>query len=160
VSADAKAMRHHARSSHCPLLSLVATSLILTACTSALPPATPDPQASREDVPGFFSTAQAERGRQSYGESCSECHSLSDFRGTDFEWKWRRRTAWDFYQEMAQSMPEDKPGKLSTGTYTDIVAYVLSLNSYEIGSKDLTATEEAMAAIPLGAGVPKTKFEQ
>ena len=111
-------------------------------------------------VLGLFSATQAERGRQSYGESCSECHSLSDFRGTDFEWNWRRRTAWDFYQEVAASMPEDKPGKLSPGTYTDIVAYVLSLNRYQIGSKDLAATEEAMAAIPLGPGVPKNKPEQ
>ncbi len=134
-----------------------AIALALTACTTTSPRAGPGSQAPEEAVPGFFSASQADRGRERYGESCSECHTLSDFRGTDFEWKWRRRTAWDFYQEVAESMPEDKPGKLSSGTYADIVAYVLSLNRYEIGSEDLDATEEAMAAIPLGADARKTR---
>ena len=152
-----KVKRPTSVSAFCTLFPPAAIALGLTACTSALPPPSPDTQVSSEASPGLFSATQAARGLRSYGESCSECHSLSDFRGTDFEWNWRRRTAWDFYQEVAQSMPEDKPGKLSPSTYTDIVAYVLSLNRYQIGSEDLVATEEAMAAIPLGPGARRTR---
>ena len=139
------------------LLSLAAIAFPLATCSSASSPA-PTPVSEPVDaVAGFFSAAQADRGRARYGESCRECHSLSEFRGSDFEWKWRRQTAWDLYRDVAETMPEDKPGKLSPGTYADIVAYMLSLNGYQIGGEDLFATKEAMAAIPLGAGVQKTK---
>ena len=145
--------------SFCTFFSPAAIALSLTACTSALPRAAPD-SPPPDAAPGFFSAAQVNRGRARYGESCSECHSLSEFRGSDFDWKWRRQTAWDLYQDVAETMPEDKPGKLSPGTYVDIVAYMLSLNGYQIGSEDLPATEEAMSAIALGTGVRKTKSEK
>lgn len=107
-------------------------------------------------APGFFSASQVARGKDSYADVCSECHALSEFRGTDFEWTWRRQTAWALYEEVAENMPEDKPGTLAPGTYADIVAYVLSLNGYQMGSRELEPTEVALASIPLGAGVSKT----
>ena len=127
------------------------------ACSSVPEPTSaPSSLPVPDAAPGFFSADQAARGRQSYRESCSECHATSEFRGTDFEWSWRRQTAWDLYTDISENMPEDKPGELSDKTYADIVAYLLSLNGYQMGSRDLASKEKAMAAIPLGAGVQKT----
>ena len=138
-------------------------ALLLTSCaSSSLPPSSspiPDSEAPA-GIPGFFSAEQAERGRESYRQACSECHTVSEFRGSDFEWTWRRRTAWSLYTEVSSNMPEDQPGELSTETYTDIVAYLLSLNDYQIGSSELRPSEEVLAAIPLGAGARKTKSKE
>ncbi|HVS62031.1 MAG TPA: cytochrome c [Thermoanaerobaculia bacterium] len=106
--------------------------------------------------PGFFSAAQAERGGASYQELCSECHARSEFRGPDFEWRWRRQTAWELFREISTTMPEDRPGSLSDEVYAAIVAYLLSLNDYEGGGVELQPTREALSSIALGAGAAKT----
>ena len=141
-------------------LYLAAAALFLGACASG---SVPTPTAGAEPVevmPGFFSAAQAARGRASYKEHCDECHALSELRGTEFEWTWRRQTAWDLYQEVSSNMPEDKPGELSAPTYADIIAYILNLNDYQVGSRDLVASRAAMAAIPLGSDAQKTKSKE
>jgi hypothetical protein len=130
-----------------------ATFLVLAALVAPLArgdDATPDPG-------GYFSGTQVERGRSSYRETCGECHKLSEFRGDDFEWDWRRQTAWNLFSAIAETMPEDDPGVLSPEVYVDIVAYLLSVNDYPAGIDDLTPSEDALRAIPLGAGVAKTR---
>ena len=82
---------------------------------------------------------------------------MSEFRGDDFEWTWRRQTAWQLYKSISSTMPESDPGGLEREVYADIVAYLLSVNEYQAGSDELEPTEEALAAIPLGAGVDKTR---
>jgi mono/diheme cytochrome c family protein len=105
---------------------------------------------------GFFSAAQAERGAALYGETCSECHTTSQFRGPDFEWRWRRQTAWELFREISTTMPENLPGSLEPAAYAAIVAYLLSLNEYREGDIELEPTREALSAITLGGGAPKT----
>ena len=107
--------------------------------------------------PGFFSQEQAERGRAGYEATCKECHAISEFKGEEFEWTWRRQTAWNLYEAMATTMPEDDPGGLGAEAYVDIVAYLLQVNDYRAGSRDLAATESELAAIALGAGAAKTR---
>ena len=124
-----------------------------TVAEAAAPTASSEPAPS----PGFFSAAQVERGRASYAEACSECHTLSEFRGSDFEWTWRRQTAWQLYSQVAETMPEDKPGQLPEVTYVDIVAYLLSLNGYQIGGSELSPEREQLEAISLGAGAAKER---
>lgn len=109
---------------------------------------------------GFYSAQQSDRGRQSYDEVCRECHFLSDFRGRDFEWKWRRQTVWNLYREVSETMPEDKPGELLPATVVDIIAYILSLNDYQVGSADLSTSRAELEEIALGAGVPKTRMKE
>jgi hypothetical protein len=123
-----------------------------------LPEAQPAPVESGEaGMPGFFSAAQVERGRVAYDASCVECHATSEFQGAEFEWTWRRQTAWQLYRQIATTMPESQPGGLRAEVYVDIVAYLLRLNEYQVGSQELEPTREALEAIPLGAGVVKTK---
>jgi hypothetical protein len=106
---------------------------------------------------GWFSPAQAERGRTSFESACGECHAPSELVGAEFEWRWRRQTAWHLYREIETTMPENRPGALAPQVYADIVAYVLDLNDYQAGSDELAPTREALEAIPLGAGAAKTR---
>ena len=128
---------------------------VMLGCSPALqtsePAATPGPQVGA----GFYSLDQAERGGQDFRAICGECHSRSEFRGSDFEFQWRRQTVWDLFRTMRRTMPEDMPGLLPDGTYADVIAYILQLNEYESGDTELAPTEEAMDVIPLGPGATK-----
>lgn len=135
-----------------------AAILGLAACSGVASLSTPID--SREVLPGFFSAKQADRGRESYEDRCSECHFLNDFRGTDFEWNWRRQTAWNLYREVSETMPEDRPGELSPETVADIIAYILRLNDYQVGSVDLSTRQTVLEQIALGAGAEKTKTKE
>jgi len=104
---------------------------------------------------GFFSAEQAVRGGETYRQVCSECHARSEFRGPDFEWRWRRQTAWELFREISTTMPEDRPGSLGEEVYVAIVAYLLSLNDYAAGGHDLAPTREALSSVPLGTGAPR-----
>ncbi len=142
------------------LLALLVLALTSGCARSGGPPpigAAPVPAVGGSGGAGFFSTEQAERGRQSFQKTCLECHAVSEFRGPDFEWRWRRQTAWALYTEISWNMPEDMPGSLPPETYADIVAFILEINEYASGDTELKATPEAMATIPLGPGAAKTK---
>lgn len=142
---------HHCQRDLAGVGSAIALAVLALSCAGTT---------STPDAAGFFSVRQAERGRASYIRACRECHSLSDFRGADFEWKWRRRTAWDFYTHVATTMPENRPGALAPDVYADIVAYVLSLNDYQAGGTDLPAAREALAEIQLGADAARTRTKE
>jgi hypothetical protein len=41
-------------------------------------------------------------------------------------------------------MPPSQPGSLPSGTYADIVAYILQVNGFKAGSAPLKATSEGL----------------
>lgn len=138
---------------------VVVAVLIFGACGAGVPASeNTAPNAGSETVAdaGFFTESQANRGRQTFGLVCSECHDTSDFRGDDFEWEWRRRSVWDFYRRLRETMPEDRPGSLSPTTYADVISYILQLNDYVSGRTELSPSEESMDSIQLGPGVDKS----
>ena len=98
---------------------------------------------------GFFTAEQSDRGRATFREICSECHYSSEFRGTQFEYEWRRRTARDLFRTISRTMPEDAPGSLAPGQYADVVSYILQLNGLPAGSRELPADAEALRAYSL-----------
>ncbi len=100
-----------------------------------------------------FSTAQADRGRNVFRSTCTECHYSSEFNDRQFKFKWRRRTAGDLFEMVSTQMPEDAPGSLELQQYADIVAFVLRLNGFEPGSSELppdAAALETISLAPLG----------
>lgn len=130
-----------------------ALGLLVAACASGGPdPADTagDPGASQPAATGpaavmaSFSAAQVERGRTRFDAVCAECHAASEFRGTNFRFEWRRRTAWDFYRTVSTTMPEDAPGSLADTEYVDVIAWILEMNGFEAGPAELPATETAL----------------
>ena len=91
-----------------------------------------------------FTVRQVDRGEYDFSDVCADCHSTSEFRGQNFLYKWRRRTAWDFYRLITTTMPENAPGSLSDEQYVDVIAYVLQMNGFEAGTNELPATKAAL----------------
>lgn len=107
--------------------------------------ATPAPAASA----GLFTTDQADRGESTYDESCAACHASSEFQGRQFEFAWGRRTVGDLYRHISDNMPEDNPGSLTPQQYVDVVAYILELNGFPRGDRELPPDEETLKMHPL-----------
>ncbi|MDX1578006.1 MAG: c-type cytochrome [Gemmatimonadota bacterium] len=127
-------------------LALLAATL---GCAGAGPDVETDPELADEPAAtpaaaASFTAAQAERGREEFGYVCAECHATSEFRGRDFQFRWRRRTAWDFFRNVTETMPEDAPGSLTDGQYVDIIAFILEMNGFPPGEVELEATESAL----------------
>lgn len=132
---------------------LTALALVFAGCASggAEPAETPGDPTAAETMAAqpaaamsSFSTAQVERGRTRFDAVCAECHATSEFRGTNFRYEWRRRTAWDFYRTVSSTMPEDAPGSLADAEYVDVIAWILEMNGFQAGAADLPATEAAL----------------
>jgi cytochrome c5 len=112
----------------------------------------PEPDAAPASAVSF-SAAQADRGRNVFRSTCTECHYSSEFNDRQFKFKWRRRTAGDLFEMVSTQMPEDAPGSLELEQYADIVAFVLRLNGFEPGSGELPADAavlETISLAPLG----------
>lgn len=123
-------------------LSLAALALLTAGCASARPGAAPS---------AVYSEAQATRGRDSFRASCAECHYSSEFRGSRFQFEWRRRTVGDLLTEIVSNMPEDAPGSLEDSVYLDIVAYILQLNGFPAGSAELPTDRASLRRYGLAA---------
>ncbi len=134
----------------------IASGVVLFGACGGAAVQAPSPARAGPDG-GFYTQAQADRGAEEFRVTCSECHSIRDFRGRNFEWDWRRQTAWDLFRRMRETMPDDFAGLLSDQSYADIFAYILRANDYASGNVDLVPDEPALDAIPLGPGVPKRK---
>jgi mono/diheme cytochrome c family protein len=113
---------------------------------------------SAAPVAGFYSQAQADRGKTAYNKNCSKCHlanlqgagnapSLSgeiflhDYYSVD-----------DLFSKISMSMPADNVHGLNAATYIDIIAYILHTNGLPTGPIDLRADSNAMKAMILRPG--------
>ena len=113
---------------------------------TAAAPATPatarqQPAAASEPeapVGGIFTDAQADRGRTTFDEVCSECHTTSEFRGRTFQSNWGRRTVYSLFRTVRSTMPDDNPGGLEEQVYLDVVSYILSMNGHGPGTSELS----------------------
>ena len=90
-------------------------------------------------VTGIFTPNQADRGRSAFDETCSDCHTNSEFGGRAFQSNWGHRTVYSFYRTIRSTMPDDNPGGLAAETYLDVVSYILSINGHAAGAAELTA---------------------
>lgn len=146
------------------IILCTSAALVLTGCASAGPgvaldPDAPDapPSAAGAEVdPGgadaaFFSEAQVERGERVFADICSECHYASEMSDASFRFAWRRQTVGDLFDLVAETMPESRPGSLTPDQYADVVAYILSLNGFAAGDRDMPADAAALEVHSLAA---------
>lgn len=103
-------------------------------------------QAPRQASAGVYTTAQAERGKKTFDETCTACHNPERFVGADFVRHWAGQPLSGLWGAV-NAMPEDNPGSLPPEEYADIIAYMLSLNSYPAGAAELAGTAEAMKSV-------------
>ncbi len=117
---------------------------------------------------GYYTIAQANRGRALYGEACASCHgpeltdgAASALAGPRFarEWGpgrsvsdlfgWGGASVADLHFIIRTTMPQGSAGSLSPEQYLDILAYILQRNGYEAGEWPLSAEEELLRSIPI-----------
>jgi hypothetical protein len=88
-----------------------------------------------------FTDSQAMRGDTLYKATCMKCHgatlagtdSAVSLAGNDFLVNWDGLTLDQLYDKMLTTMPSDNPKSLPSGTIIDILAFVLSKNSFPSG---------------------------
>ena len=97
---------------------------------------------------GGFATAQlGEKGKSLYKKHCAECHSMnlrgsahgSELRGTYFLKKWQQLGFETLFQNIVETMPPGKAGKLDPGTYQSIYEYILASSGAPIGTSQTSA---------------------
>jgi len=103
---------------------------------------------------GVYTREQANRGQDTYQEACLQCHGESldggeaaPLAGEEFLRKWNGKTAGDLFAVIRKSMPEDNPGSLSSPEYADVLAYILSVNDFPAGQKELDRDVTALNEI-------------
>jgi mono/diheme cytochrome c family protein len=114
---------------------------------------------------GVYTTDQAKRGQQLYGQYCGSCHgdtlgggeSAPPLAGAEFLSNWNGLTVGDLFDRMRTSMPQDKPGKLSREQNADILAHMLSANEFPAGSVELNRNSEMLKQIRIDATKPDGK---
>lgn len=112
-------------------------------------------QTSRSLWDGVYTQAQAKRGEAVYSAQCAQCHgadlsggdSVPALTGTDFLSTWNTKTVGDLFDRIRSSMPADKPGTLTREQVADIVAYILSVNQFPAGKKELGTQSEMLKQI-------------
>jgi mono/diheme cytochrome c family protein len=93
----------------------------------------------------IYSDSQAARGDTLYKTTCVKCHgetlagtdSAVSLTGNDFLVNWDGLTLDQLYDKMVTSMPSDNPKSVPSSKMIDILAFVLSKNSFPAGKAAL-----------------------
>ncbi|MCZ6617540.1 MAG: cytochrome c [Gammaproteobacteria bacterium] len=94
---------------------------------------------------GVYSEEQAVRGASGYQEVCASCHA-EDLRGDNnspsligvsFLFLWEERSLGDLFAKIQTEMPPANPNSLPSGSYLDILAYLLQVNGFPGGEEKL-----------------------
>ena len=119
-------------------------------------------QAPASVLDGIYTTAQAERGKKVYADTCVGCHGEKleggaagpTLSGPDFTNGYKDGSAGALLNKMSQDMPSNAPGSLEPQQYADVFAYVLSVNKYPAGQTDLPIDPNALKAVKMAAPKP------
>jgi mono/diheme cytochrome c family protein len=132
---------------------LAALSLSLLSLTAGIGSA-----ASAQSVGGYYTDAQADAGQTVFASQCAICH------GDKLEGKvgpalageqflsvsqYQELTAGFLYKTISRQMPKNAPGSLSKTQYIDVLAYILKVNGYPAGPRQLTDDDHELKRIKI-----------
>lgn len=109
---------------------------------------------------GVYTAEQAKRGQQVFQASCAACHATDgiapNLTGDRFARFWTDATLNTLFTQVKTAMPRNAPGSLTEAAYTDVIAYLLSLNEFPPGTDELQpgamdGIRIAVAGAPAGA---------
>ena len=95
------------------------------------------PDSVRSTLAGVYSAAQSARGKDLFTETCLECHTTADHSGQSFQNSWIGRMLSELIQYLREKMPKSNPGSLTPEQYSEVTAFILSLNGLPAGEADL-----------------------
>jgi len=112
--------------------------------------------AARDVWEGVFTESQATRGQEAYSHACTVCHredlsgnedGAPPLRGPAFLQRWTDRSLSEFYFVLAETMPQEAPGSLTTREYVDIISFILKRNGASAGNVELTGETESLRRV-------------
>jgi mono/diheme cytochrome c family protein len=106
---------------------------------------------------GVYTDKQAGRGQSTYDKTCVACHATTDYTGDTFRSKYVGGTAFDLFELIRTTMPEDSPGSLTNEQYAEIVAYLFKLNDLPPGTTELPTDKAALKQIKIAAKEPTAR---
>lgn len=130
-------------------LIIIGAALLTLRASSALAQNDAGAQPPKNVRDSVYSSAQAQRGETAFRQTCSSCHTPGQFSGSDFIAAWRGAPLYQLFDLIRTTMPNDFPGSLPAQTYADIVAYILSLNRYPAGPRELAPEPDSLKAIKI-----------
>jgi S-disulfanyl-L-cysteine oxidoreductase SoxD len=95
------------------------------------------PSSALTTLAGVYTEQQASKGESIYVGLCLYCHDEWDHTGPAFKQNWDTRTAFDLFEIIRTTMPNDDPGRLPREDYANIVAYLFKVNKMPSGRKPL-----------------------
>jgi mono/diheme cytochrome c family protein len=114
--------------------------------------------ASAQAVGSYYTDAQADAGQTVFASQCAICH------GDRLEGKvgpalageqflsvsqYQELTAGFLYKTISRQMPKNAPGSLSKTQYLDVLAYILKVNGYPAGPRQLTDDDHELKRIKI-----------
>jgi mono/diheme cytochrome c family protein len=103
---------------------------------------------------GVYSKSQAERGRVVYNQECGTCHGETlkggeapELVGAEFVGRWKGNSVGGLFEFVRKTMPSDNPGHLTSGEYAEVTAFLLSVNGFPAGDKDLADKADVLNEI-------------
>lgn len=118
-------------------MALVLFASLLFAGAASLSAGAAPAQDPKSILDRIYSEAQAERGEQQFKVSCSSCHTPRMFTGGAFAERWNGQSMGSVFEWLSVNMPENDPGGLKPQQYADVLAFVLGMNGYPVGSEDM-----------------------
>jgi S-disulfanyl-L-cysteine oxidoreductase SoxD len=112
------------------------------------------PSSALTTLTGVYTDQQANRGESIYRNTCLACHDDSDHTGAVFKQNWDTRTAFDLFETIRTTMPNDDPGRLPREDYSSIVAYLFKVNKMPSGKKPLPTDSTGLKQIVIAVSDP------
>ncbi len=104
---------------------------------------------------GVYTAAQAERGNALYQNNCAACHGGAlqgeeenpPLSGKHFNASWGGKPVADLYNFIGSQMPLGQPGALGSQGNADVIAYILAVNRFPAGAKELPPDSNVLGTI-------------
>ena len=143
---------------------VVAAAFLLGICVWTAMMAPVHAQAGSGIWSGVYTDAQAKRGEGIANKMCVSCHGAElaggeagpTLVGLEFLGNWNSLTLGDLFDRIHSTMPADAPGSLSNQDTGDVISYVLKLNKYPAGEKELPTDMSALGQVKI-EGQPPAK---
>jgi mono/diheme cytochrome c family protein len=114
-----------------------------------------DPQPTRSVWDGVYTEEQAKRGAVVNEHHCARCHGAEllggeiapALTGGTFAANWNGLTLGELLERIRITMPLDQPGTVSRQDNADVLAFMLMVNKFPSGAKDLPRQTEFLRQI-------------
>jgi mono/diheme cytochrome c family protein len=111
---------------------------------------------------GVYSREQSNRGKAQYEAHCAVCHGATlngsdtapELNGGTFVANWDGLSVGDLFTRIRTTMPANDPGSLSDEVVTDVIAYLLMVNHFPAGNRELLKDPVSLKQVGITKAAP------